>query len=371
MLRITLSFISILLLLLILSCRSDARNSEQIVEPKEVPTKIVSAEINATNDSPPIEKVKDVEKPVLEKVSVAKETKAVIESQESKAIIVEKNEGINVIASRKQEKLDAPESKTILPNPETDAIVDPTLVEVIQEAPEVEAKSTVEIKEEVKKEATAVVASIHDNWDALLKKYVSASGDVDYKGFMSASKQLDAYLEVLSNNRPEDSDLSEEAMAFYINVYNAATVKLILDNYPVASIRDINNGKPWDKVWIKLGDKEFSLNNIEHDILRPRFKDERVHFAVNCASASCPKIANKAFYGSNLDAFLDKLTREFVNDGDLNTISTNSAQLSKLFQWYQGDFDNVIDFVNRYSNVKIKSSAKITYKDYKWDLNGK
>ena len=154
-------------------------------------------------------------------------------------------------------------------------------------------------------------------------------------------------------------------------MYNAATVKLILDNYPTTSIKELNGGKPWDKESIKLGSNIYSLNNIEHDILRPRFKDPRVHFAVNCASASCPKIANRAFYGNDLEILLEKLTREFVNDPNLNTIQSKSVELSKIFQWYQGDFPNVINFVNQYSDVKVSSSAKKTYKVYNWNLNGK
>ena len=92
---------------------------------------------------------------------------------------------------------------------------------------------------------------------------------------------------------------------------------------------------------------------------------------MNCASASCPKIVNRAFIGSDLDSLLDSLTRGFLKDKKLNNLAAKAPELSKLFLWYQGDFGNVVDFVNQYSDVKVSASAKITYKDYMWNLNGK
>ena len=89
--------------------------------------------------------------------------------------------------------------------------------------------------------------------------------------------------------------LGQKKMAYWINVYNAFTIKMIVDNYPVSSITKLHGGKPWDVKWIELGEKKYSLNEIEHNILRPQFKDARIHFAVNCAAQSCPPILNKAW----------------------------------------------------------------------------
>ena len=216
-----------------------------------------------------------------------------------------------------------------------------------------------------------IVVDIHDQWQTLLQKHVSPLGVVDYVGLKSTEATLDKYLSDLSDHVPGGSDLSKEAKAFWINAYNAFTVKLILDHYPVQSIRDIAGGEPWDKKWIQLGSKMYSLNNIEHDILRPMWKDARIHFAVNCAAKSCPPLGNTAFTASNTDRLLEKLTKAFVNNSASNTISSSSLVLSKIFDWYRTDFGDLAGFIDKYTTVGISSDVKITYQDYDWSLNGK
>lgn len=228
-----------------------------------------------------------------------------------------------------------------------------------------------EKKETVQQVQKAVIMNIHDQWQALLQKHVSSSGVVNYKGLKSDEALLDAYISDLSDQVPTGSDLSKKAKAFWINAYNAFTVKLILDNYPVNSIRDIAGGKPWDKKWIKLGTKTYTLNNIEHDILRPIWKDARIHFAVNCAAKSCPPLGNSAFTASNTDSLLDQLTKRFVNNAGSNTISSSSLVLSKIFEWYETDFGDLAGFIDKYTTVEIPSDVKITYQDYDWSLNGR
>ena len=157
----------------------------------------------------------------------------------------------------------------------------------------------------------------HTLWDSLLQLHVTTSGRVDYKGFIKDSTKLQQYLNLLSSHHPNDKFWTkEERLAYWINVYNAFTVKLIIDHYPVQSIKDIKNGIPfvntvWDIKFIHIEDQTYDLNNIEHGIIRARFNDPRIHFAVNCASISCPKLLNKAFQAEKLNGQLNEAARSF------------------------------------------------------------
>jgi len=155
-----------------------------------------------------------------------------------------------------------------------------------------------------------------------------------------------------------------------MNVYNAFTIKLILDNYPTKSIKDIKT--PWNHRFIKIGAKWYTLNDVEHRIIR-KMDEPRIHFALVCAAVSCPKLYNKAFTSETLEEDLSLLTRDFLSDASKNNISENSIKLSKIFKWYGGDFkkngSSLIDFLNQYTDVSISSNAKKSYKDYNWALN--
>jgi len=210
----------------------------------------------------------------------------------------------------------------------------------------------------------------HSIWDGLLKKHVSATGQVDYKGLKADRATLKTYLDMLSSHPPQDIWSETDRMAYWMNAYNAFTVELILQNYPVKSIRDIS--EPWKKKWIKIGGTTYSLDFIENGILRKDFSDPRIHFGIVCASYSCPKLHNAAFTGANTNAMLDKLTKGFVNDPKRNKISANAIQISEIFNWFKGDFTKsgtVIEFLNKYSTVKISAGAKTTYMEYSWALN--
>ena len=212
----------------------------------------------------------------------------------------------------------------------------------------------------------------HSSWDMILQKHVSTSGKVDYES-LKTNPNLSRYLSILKAANPDDASWSEnDKKAFWINAYNAFTVRLILDNYPVKSINDIS--KPWDKKFIVINGKNYSLNQIENDILRPKFKDARVHFAINCASISCPKLHNKAFTKDNLESKLETLTKAFVNNSSMNELSADAVKVSKIFDWYGVDFKTdgtLIDWLNKYSNTSINSDAKVSYKSYNWNLNKK
>jgi len=247
------------------------------------------------------------------------------------------------------------------------------------EAPKVEVPTTrpptpkeePKIEEPIKEEPKAPTKPpfSHDTWDQLLRKNVSSSGKVNYKAFKANKAALEAYIKLLQDNPLQNSWSRSKKMAYWINAYNAFTVKLIVDNYPLSSITKLDGGKPWDKKWIKLGSKTYSLNNIENDILRPQYKDARIHFAVNCAAKSCPTLLNRAWTASNLESNFEKQAKAFINNASFNKIDEKNIEVSKIFEWYAVDFGDLIAYLNKYSSTKIKSNAKINYMEYNWNLN--
>ena len=218
----------------------------------------------------------------------------------------------------------------------------------------------------------------HGEWDVLVKKHVSKNGMVDYQGFLKDKKQLQVYLDKLSANKPTSKWSKNEKMAFWINAYNAFTVKLILDHYPIKSIKDIKKGIPfvnsvWDITFIPMGKEKIDLNYIEHTILRKEFKDPRIHAAINCASFSCPLLRNEAYYASRLDEQLNDAMRRFVNDPQRNQLDKSNIKISKIFSWFAGDFklngSSVVDYLNKYAKKRVQPNAKIDFLEYQWELN--
>lgn len=221
----------------------------------------------------------------------------------------------------------------------------------------------------IKNDENAPKAFNHKTFNDLLQKHVSEAGNVNYKGFKTNYKVLLSYIEQLDKNIPNDSWSKEQKLSFWINAYNAMTIDLILRYYPINSIKDIKD--PWKQRHWQLGGKYYNLDEIEHDILR-KMDEPRIHFAIVCASYSCPKLQNKAFTASNLEAQLTNAAKEFLSDPERNIISKDELELSKIFQWFAKDFKqngSLIDFLNRYSEVEISKNAKKRFKDYSWDLN--
>jgi len=223
----------------------------------------------------------------------------------------------------------------------------------------------------------------HNLYADLLSKYVK-DGIVDYQGFQQEEKKLDQYLKVLEET--DTKKLSEnEQLAFYINAYNARTIKLILSAYPgVESIWDLGSrvfkwNSPFRKQIVRIEGKTISLDELEHGIIRPRFKDARVHFAVNCASISCPPLISEPYKGSTLDRQLESSARSFLNDPERNRLEGKNLYVSKIFKWFAEDFDNdVVDFFLKYAQEDLKQrllagkdNLKVKYLDYDWGLNGK
>ena len=220
----------------------------------------------------------------------------------------------------------------------------------------------------------------HQIWDQLVKIHVKNNGMVDYKGFIKDKSKLEQYLKLISENAPDRKTWSKnQQLAYWINAYNAFTVKLIVDNYPTKSIRDLGPKLKiplikdvWHYKFFKIGGVESSLDEIEHAILRKEFDEPRIHFAINCASVSCPPLLNEAFVPEKLESQLQKVAVAFINDPTRNKITPDQAQISSIFSWFQGDFTkkgSLIDFLNLYSKVKIKPNAKISHLDYNWNLN--
>ena len=212
--------------------------------------------------------------------------------------------------------------------------------------------------------------NLHSIWNSLLQKHVSTDGFVDYKNFKTSEKYLDSYINTLQKAYSTiDSFSNDEKLAYWINAYNALTIDLILKNYPIKSIKDIK--KPWNERLWKFGDKWINLNEIEHKILR-KMNEPRIHFAINCASISCPNLLNEAFTAENLETQLAEVTKTFLEDQTKNIIAEKKLQLSKIFKWFAKDFKtegSLIDFLNLYATIEISKKAKISYLDYDWGLN--
>ncbi len=213
----------------------------------------------------------------------------------------------------------------------------------------------------------------------LLDRHLT-DGVVDYRGFQQEEAVLDQYLDLLAGIDP--AALSEdEQFAFYVNAYNAWTIKLILSRYPdIQSIKELGSlfSSPWKKKIARIDGQLLSLDQIEHDILRKQFKDARVHFAVNCASKGCPPLQEQPFTGSRLDSQLDQAARNFINSSHFNRLEGDTLYISKIFDWFAEDFDDdIVDTIIKFADAplrdrleKNKGRIRVKYLDYDWSLNG-
>lgn len=225
----------------------------------------------------------------------------------------------------------------------------------------------------------------HGSWDKILKKYISNKNGVNLFAYGKVSsadkKSLKSYIDQLKNTDPRELN-RKESMAYWINAYNAITVDVVLDNYPVKSIKDIKSGiftsGPWKTDIFKIQGQHLSLDNIEHGILRAVYKDPRVHYAVNCASYSCPNLAKKAFTGSNLESLLNQGARDYINHPrGVSVESDGDLKISSIFNWFKEDFGTketkVIEHLKKYAQPSLKAkldsfNGSVSY-DYGWDLN--
>jgi hypothetical protein len=219
---------------------------------------------------------------------------------------------------------------------------------------------------------TACFAQKNDysDYNILLGKYVSNNGKVDYEKLKINIVELNTVIKKFEKNQPNNLWTREEKLAYYINAYNIYTLKIVTDNYPVASIKEIKN--VWDVKFIPSGSSKLSLGDIEHKILR-KMNEPRIHFAINCASFSCPNLRNEAFLPETLNKQLETASKSFINDATKNILSEKSISISEIFEWFGDDFkttdSTVIDFINKYAVIKISKSASIKFVKYNWSLN--
>ncbi len=224
-------------------------------------------------------------------------------------------------------------------------------------------------------------------WAMFLKKYlvVDAAGVnlVDYGAVTAVDRTLLADFIQEMAETPVSRLRREEQKAYWINLYNALTLKVILDHYPVDSIRDIDispgffSDGPWGKKLLSIEGREVSLNDIEHRILRPVFKDNRIHYALNCASIGCPQLQPVPFTAQNMNALLNQAGREFVNDPRGVKIESGRLIVSSIYTWFEQDFGkneqevitHVRSFADKGLDRQLENFDSIDRDQYDWNLN--
>lgn len=222
----------------------------------------------------------------------------------------------------------------------------------------------------------------YKDYDLLLKNNVK-DGLANYKSIKENPESLNSYLDTLAKvDVTTFNKWSEkQRLTYLINLYNAATIKLIVDNYPVKSIKDINKERqgPWKLEVVNLFGKKISLDHLEHEIIRKNYNDPRIHFALVCAAVGCPKLPNEPFVASTLNQQLDNRTKLFLSEKDKNYIDENqkTVYLSSIFDWFASDFikthGSVLGFFREYLPAeeakKINSDYSLKFSEYDWNLN--
>ncbi len=198
----------------------------------------------------------------------------------------------------------------------------------------------------------------------------------DYAHISSTDRQaLLHYLNRLTKLDPRQFNKNEQ-FAYWVNLYNAATVQLILDNYPISSITKLGglfSFGPWDQEILTVNDQELSLNDIEHRILRPIWQDKRIHYAVNCASLGCPNLPATAFTADNTQSLLKQAELTFINSSKGVNITNGKLELSSIYDWYAVDFggeQGVLGYLSRFKPEIQQTNKKPSYQ-YNWALNEK
>ena len=234
---------------------------------------------------------------------------------------------------------------------------------------------------------SAAFAFDNGPYQQVLDTYVNDAGRVDYAG-IKANHALDTYLASLVN--AEEPSARADRMAFWINAYNALTLDLVADNFPLASIRDLDGGKVWETRKFRVAGRDVTLNTIENQIVRP-LADVRVHAALNCASVGCPPLGKTALSGAQIESQLTTAAKRWVGTNGVVIDSVNkSVKLSQIFDWYGGDFtggksyvnipgfdgkqEAILDFVSRYlpeeqSNFIKQGGYKLSFAEYDWAVN--
>lgn len=224
----------------------------------------------------------------------------------------------------------------------------------------------------------------HEAWDSFLKKYVSERDGINLVAYGAVTeadaKALKEYVAALAGVEVRSLRRDEQA-AFWINMYNAVTIDLILDHYPLETIRDISpglfGGGPWDDEVVTVEGEALTLNDIEHRILRPIWRDARVHYAVNCASIGCPNLAVDAYTADNLERLLEAGARAYVNHPRGASAESGRLHVSSIYEWFKEDFGGtdagVIEHLRGYAEGGLASALgevdSIAGDAYDWSLN--
>ena len=227
----------------------------------------------------------------------------------------------------------------------------------------------------------------HSDWQLILDDYLVTDTEsevnlFDYEGLLDDGREsLDEYIAALESMDPLTLN-EQEQKAYWINLYNSLTVELILDNYPLTSITNLGSNPlefgPWNEISTEINGFELSLNDIEHRIIRPKFNDYRIHFAVNCASIGCPDLATEAYQGSSLDAQLDQAANDYLTHPRGLQFQDDKLLLSTLFEWYADDFgdsqSSILATLGKHTSPETQS-ALAAYNgspvyEYDWGLNG-
>lgn len=234
-------------------------------------------------------------------------------------------------------------------------------------------------------------ASELDDYDRLLSRYVSTSADgvnrvryAAWKATPADQAALDRVVAAMERRAPSRMG-RDERFAYWVNLYNAVTLQIVLENHPVRSIRDIPSrtldprglAGPWRTPRVSVEGRRLSLDQIEHAILRPEFRDPRVHYAVNCASIGCPNLKTGAWRAETLDADLDAAARAFVNHPrGLSVEAGGKVSASSLYRWFSADFGGeagVIAHLRRYASpplaARLAGTRRISTYAYDWSLN--
>ena len=220
----------------------------------------------------------------------------------------------------------------------------------------------------------------HALFDEVLQARVNTEGQVDYAGLKARPEKLGAYLDMLAVTDPAALSYNEQ-LAFWLNAYNALVIKAVVDRYPMTSVRSIKPfGGFFSRLKFQVAGAPYTLNEIEHDVIRAEFVDARVHFALVCASGGCPTLENRAFFADTLEERLETATFNFVANPEKVRLERGERRiyLSKIFKWYAADFTEgyagVTDFLADYlppddAEFLVTEEVEVHYLDYDWTLN--
>lgn len=216
----------------------------------------------------------------------------------------------------------------------------------------------------------------YSEWSNVLKTYVNAEGRVDYKALKANRAGLDRFVALVGavgpESRPDLFESREAKLAYYINAYNALVMFNVINRLP--ELRSVNdNATPFFRVTkFEVGGEELSLHALENEVIRPQFKEPRVHFALNCASVGCPKLPMVPFMPETLEAQLTEETKRFLNDERNVHVVADRVVLSQIFEWYKADFQpSPVRWINGVGLLEtaLPTSQNVTYRPYDWSLN--